>query len=144
MTAPPSREKVASPAKQNNTPTSARTEASADESRVLSDADPEAWIPGAQYAQRLPRRGSGGNLQWRNELPALQGFRVELYRSAFHTLKELEPNHPQLRSLSSSTWIPEFADARRLNEEIARIKAERGLSELESHHNFPRQFTSEF
>jgi hypothetical protein len=31
-----------------------------------------------------------------------------------------------------------------LNDEIARIKAERGLSELERHHNFPSQFASQF
>jgi hypothetical protein len=46
--------------------------------------------------------------------------------------------------LSTSTWVPTFSDANRLNDEIARIKAERGLSELESHHNFPRQFSAHF
>jgi Predicted lipoprotein of unknown function (DUF2380) len=81
---------------------------------VLSDADPETWIPGAQYD------------------------------SAFRTLRELEPNHPQLQSLSTSNWVPTFSDASRLNEEIARIKARRGLSELERHHNFPSQFASQF
>jgi hypothetical protein len=46
--------------------------------------------------------------------------------------------------MSSSTWVPTFQDSIRLNEEIARIKVERGLSELEPHHNFPRQFASKF
>ena len=112
---------------------------SADGSTVLSDADPEPWIPGAQYAQYSTRRGGGGGLQWR-ELSPVEGIRVMLYDSAFRTLKELEPNHPQLQSMSTSTWVPTFRDASRLNEAIARIKAGRGLSELEPHHNFPSQF----
>jgi hypothetical protein len=115
---------------------------SAGASTVLSDADPEPWIPGAKYAQYSARRGGGG-LQWR-ELSPLEGMRVVLYDSAFKTLRELEPNHPQLQSMNSSTWVPTFRDTSRLNEEIARIKAGRGLSELEPHHNFPRQFTSKF
>ena len=132
------------PPGQGNVPASARTEtkAPADNSAVLSDADPEPWIPGAQYAQNSIRR-SGGGLQWR-DLSPLEGMRVALYDSAFRTLKELEPNHPQLQSLSTSTWVPTFSDTNRLNEEIARIKARRGLSDLESHHNFPNQFSAEF
>jgi hypothetical protein len=116
---------------------------SADGSTVLSDADPEPWIPGAQYAQYSTRRGGGGGLQWR-ELSPVEGIRVMLYDSAFRTLKELEPNHPQLQSMSTSTWVPTFNDTSRLNEAIARIKAGRGLSELEPHHNFPLQFAHQF
>jgi Predicted lipoprotein of unknown function (DUF2380) len=108
---------------------------------VLSDADPDFWFPGAKYAQNLTRRGGG--LQWR-ELSPLEGMRVLTYDHAFKTLRELEPNHPQLRSMSTSTWVPTFQDSSRLNEVIARIKAERGLSELESHHNFARQFAPNF
>jgi Predicted lipoprotein of unknown function (DUF2380) len=143
-TAPPSREKNVPLATQGNASTSARTETggSANQRTVLSDADPETWIPGAQYAQNSIRR-SGGGLQWR-ELSPLEGMRVALYDSAFRTLRELEPNHPQLQSLSTSNWVPTFSDASRLNEEIARIKARRGLSELERHHNFPSQFASQF
>jgi hypothetical protein len=115
---------------------------STEASTVLSDADPEPWIPGAKYAQYSARRGGGG-LQWR-ELSPLEGMRVMLYDNAFKTLRELEPNHPQLQSMSSSTWVPEFRDTNRLNEEIARIRAGRGLTDLESHHNFPLQFTSRF
>jgi hypothetical protein len=63
-----------------------------------------------------------------------------LYDTAFKTLSEIEPNHPLLQSMSTSTWIPEFRDTNRLNEEIARIKAGRPLLQLESHHNFPLQF----
>ena len=111
-------------------------------STVLSDADPEFWIPGAKYAQYSARRGGDG-LQWR-ELSPLEGMRVTLYDSAFKTLRELEPNHPQLKSMSTSTWVPTFRDSARLNEEIARIKVGRGLSELEPHHNFPRQFAPNF
>jgi hypothetical protein len=130
--------------KQGNVPASTRAEtrAPADNSTVLSDADPETWIPGAQYAQGSIRR-SGGGLQWR-DLSPLEGMRVALYDSAFRTLKELEPNHPQLQSLSTSTWVPTFSDTNRLNEEIARIRARRELPDLESHHNFPRQFSPQF
>jgi hypothetical protein len=112
--------------------------ASAEESTVLSDADPEPWIPGAKYAQYSARRGGGGP-QWR-ELTPVEGIRVMLYDTAFKTLRDIEPNHPQLQSMSTSTWIPEFRDTNRLNEEIARIKAGRPLLQLESHHNFPLQF----
>ena len=115
---------------------------SAAEPTVLSDADPEFWIPGEKYAQNLTRRGGGGR-QWQ-ELSPLEGMRVLTYNRAFKTLRELEPTHPQLRSMSSSTWIPTFQDSIRLNEEIARIKAERELPELKSHHNFPRQFAPNF
>jgi hypothetical protein len=143
-TAPFSRATDVAPPKQGNVPASARAEtrAPASNSTVLSDADPETWIPGAEYAQNSTRR-SGGGLQWR-DLSPLEGMRVALYDSAFRTLKELEPNHPQLQSLSTSTWIPTFSDTNRLNEEIARIKVRRGLSDLESHHNFPRQFSPQF
>jgi hypothetical protein len=145
-TASPAREIGVPPDKRNNAPASTRTEAEGpiSNSRVLSDADPETWIPDAQYAQGLPRRSGGGGLQWREGLPPVEGLRVVLYRSAYDTLKELEPNHPQLQSLSTSTWIPTFSDTNRLNEEIARIKAGRGLSYLEPHHNFPRQFSPQF
>jgi hypothetical protein len=46
--------------------------------------------------------------------------------------------------MSTSTWVPTFNDTSRLNEAIARIKAGRGLSELEPHHNFPLQFAHQF
>ena len=62
----------------------------------------------------------------------------------FATIARSRHNHPQLQSLSTSTWVPTIGDTNRLNEEIARIKAERGLSELEPHHNFPRQFENDF
>jgi hypothetical protein len=144
MPAPSLRATDVTPPRPGNPPASAgaETRAPANNSTVLSDTDPETWIPGAQYAQNSIRR-SGGGLQWR-DLSPLEGMRVALYDSAFRTLKELGPNHPQLQSLSTSTWVPTFSDTNRLNEEIARIKARQGLSELESHHNFPRQFSAEF
>jgi Predicted lipoprotein of unknown function (DUF2380) len=40
--------------------------------------------------------------------------------------------------------VPTFSDTNRLNEEIGRIRARRALPDLESHHNFPRQFSSQF
>lgn len=111
-------------------------------SGILSDADPETWTPGAEYAQNSIRR-SGGGIQWR-DLSPVEGMRVFMYDNAFRTLRELEPDHPQLKSMSTSTWVPTFQDARRLNEEIARIRAQRGSSGLEEHHNYPRQFESNF
>jgi hypothetical protein len=57
----------------------------------------------------------------------------------------LVPVHPSLeRPIRHPQSLHPFSDANRLNDEIARIKAERGLSELESHHNFPRQFSAHF
>jgi hypothetical protein len=59
-------------------------------------------------------------------------------------LRELDPNNPQLRSLSGPTWIPSEGDTARLHEEIARLRRERGLSDPEVQHTLPRQFTPEF
>jgi hypothetical protein len=143
-TAPFSRATDVTLPKQGNVPAPApaETRAPANNSAILSDADPEKWIPGAQYAQGSIRR-SGGGLQWR-DLSPLEGMRVVLHDSAFRTLKELDPNNPQLQSLSTSTWVPTFSDTSRLNEEIARIRARQALPDLESHHNFPRQFSPQF
>jgi hypothetical protein len=56
----------------------------------------------------------------------------------------LDPRNPQLQSLSSPTWIPTFQDINRLNEEIARVRGEQHLFDLERHHALPREFVSEF
>lgn len=142
--APFSRATDVAPPKQGNVPAPAPAETRTPDnnSTVLSDADPETWIPGAQYAQGSIRRSAGG-LQWR-DLSPLEGMRVALHDSAFRTLKELDPNNPQLQSLSTSTWVPTFSDTNRLNEEIGQIRARRALPDLESHHNFPRQYSPQF
>lgn len=124
------------PAPAQNSPA-----ASDEEPTVLSDADPEGWNPGAKYAQNFVRRGGG--LQWR-ELSPLEGLRVMRYDGAYKALRELDPNNRQLTSMSTSTWIPTFADADVLNAEIGRIKVERRLSDLEPQHGFPLQFESRF
>jgi hypothetical protein len=59
-------------------------------------------------------------------------------------LRELDPKNPQLQSLSSPTWVPNQSDIARLHEEIARVRRERGLPELELHHTLPRQFAPQF
>jgi Predicted lipoprotein of unknown function (DUF2380) len=59
-------------------------------------------------------------------------------------LRELDPNNPQLTSVSGPTWIPSEGDTARLHEEIARLRRERGLSDPEVHHTLPRQFAPRF
>ena len=45
------------------------------------------------------------------------------------------------RTMSSTeTWIPTNRDIIRLNDEIARVRLERGMFDLERHHTLPRQF----
>ena len=111
-------------------------------STVLSDADPESWSPGEKYAQYSLRRGGGG-LQWR-ELSPVEGLRVMLHNNASRILRELDPQNAQLQSMNTSTWVPTFEDTNRLNEEIARVKTGRRLSDPKSHHNYPQQFAPNF
>jgi hypothetical protein len=109
---------------------------------ILSDADIQELIPGARYAQMGPRRGGvrpGGR-----ELSPAESIQLLLHANAHRTLRELDPNNPQLKSLSSPTWIPSQGDIARLHEEIARVRRERGLSEPEVHHTLPRQFAPQF
>ena len=105
---------------------------------VASDADPEAWISGADYAQARSGRGTRG--PGGRELSPLQEIRLVLYSSAQRTLQELDPKNPQLSSLSSPTWVPTGRDIKRLNDEIARLRSEQSLFDLEKHHLLPRQF----
>jgi hypothetical protein len=67
-----------------------------------------------------------------------------LYNSAHRTLRALDPRNPQLVSASTETWIPTNRDIIRLNDEIARVRYKRGLSDLEPHHTLPRQFSAKF
>jgi Predicted lipoprotein of unknown function (DUF2380) len=109
---------------------------------ILSDADAQELVSGARYAQMPPRRGAiprGG----REPTPA-ESIRLLLHANAHRTLRELDPKNPQLQSLSSPTWVPSRSDIARLHEEIARVRRERGLPELELHHTLPRQFAPQF
>jgi Predicted lipoprotein of unknown function (DUF2380) len=106
---------------------------------ILSDADIQELIPGARYAQRR-----GGVRPGSRELSPAESIQLLLHANARRILRELDPNNPQLKSLSGPTWIPTQADTARLHEEIARLRRERGLSDPEVHHTFPRQFAPEF
>ena len=112
-----------------------------DGTAIVSDADPETWIAGLRYANRTGRgpRGRGGR-----ELTVPEQNRIWFYDSAHRTLRELEPKNRQLQSLSSENWIPRQEDINRLNEEIARVRREQSVVDLESHHTLPQQFTSRF
>jgi Predicted lipoprotein of unknown function (DUF2380) len=109
---------------------------------VVSDADPEVWLPGTRYAPNLSRRGTRGP-GGRDPSP-MEEIHILLYNGAHKTLRALDPRNPRLVSFSTSTWVPSNRDINRLNEEIARVRRERGLSEPEPHHNLPRQFSPEF
>ncbi len=109
---------------------------------TVSDADPEVWLPGRRYAQSPPRRGARG--PGGRDLSPMEEIHISLYNGARRTLQELDPRNPQLQSLSTSNWVPSNRDINQLNGEIARVRRERGLSELEPHHNLPRQFHSNF
>jgi hypothetical protein len=103
------------------------------DSTILSDADPDDWIPGVQYAQvrRGPRRSGERPLSIMEELEPWH------YQHAYETLRELDPTNRELRSLHSPEWRPKREDTRRLQDEIARIRAERCLFDLERHHPGP-------
>jgi Predicted lipoprotein of unknown function (DUF2380) len=109
---------------------------------ILSDADPQELVAGTRYAQMPPRRGTippGG----REPTPG-ESIRLLLHANAHRTLRQLDPKNPQLKSVSSPTWVPSQSDIARLHEEIARVRRERGLPELELHHTLPRQFAPQF
>ncbi len=107
----------------------------------MSDADPETWIAGLRYASRTGRgpRGRGGR-----ELTVPEQNRIWFYDSAHRTLRELDPKNRQLQSLSSENRVPRQEDINRLNEEIARVRREQGLVDLEPHHTLPREFAPRF
>jgi hypothetical protein len=109
---------------------------------IMSDADPEGWIPGGRYAQNSSRGGRRGPAG--RELSVPEENRLFFYDSALRMLRELDPRNPQLKSFSTSSWVPTDEDINRLNEEIVRVKRERGLSWLEPHHTLPRQFSRRF
>ena len=107
----------------------------------LSDADPPTWTPGARYAQNTPRRGAPGLS--RREPSSEESIRLLLYHHARRLLGEMDPRNPELRSISTSTWIPENRDLHRINSQIARLKRGRS-SDLERHHTFPLEFEAKF
>jgi hypothetical protein len=112
-----------------------------DRTAIASDADPETWIAGLRYANRSGRGARGPGI--RQPSPAEENL-LWFYGSAHRTLRELDPTNRQLPSLSSEAWIPRQEDINRLNEEIARVRRERGLSDLERHHTLPQEFALQF
>jgi len=112
-----------------------------DRTAIASDVDPETWIAGLRYANRTGRgpRGRGGR-----ELTFPEQNRIWFYDSAHRTLRELDPENRQLQSLSSENWVPRQEDINRLNEEIARVRREQSLVDIESHHALPREFARQF
>jgi hypothetical protein len=107
----------------------------------LSDADPPTWTPWACYAQNAPRRAASGP-GGREPSPA-ENIQLLLYANAHRILKKMDPGNPELRSMSTSTWIPENRDLNRLNSQIAKLKRGRS-SDLERHHTFPLEFEANF
>jgi hypothetical protein len=112
-----------------------------DRTAIVSDVDPETWIAGLRYANR-----TGRGPRWRGgrELTVPEQNRIWFYDSAHRTLRELDPKNRQLQSLSSENWVPRQQDINRLNEEIARVRREQSLVDIESHHTLPREFTRQF
>jgi hypothetical protein len=108
---------------------------------VLSDADPQELIPGARYAQNLPRRGATGPGR---ELSPPESIRLLLHSNVHRILRNLDPKNPQLESLSSPAWVPTQRDINRLNEEIAKVLRKQSVCEFEVHHTLPRQFSPRF
>jgi hypothetical protein len=109
---------------------------------VLSDADPQELIPGARYAQNLPRRGATGPSA--RELSPPESIRLLLHSNAHRILRNLDPKNPQLESLSSPTWVPTQRDINRLHEEIGNVLRKQSVCEFEVHHTLPRQFSPRF
>jgi hypothetical protein len=107
----------------------------------LSDADPPTWTPWARYAQNAPRRAASGP-GGREPSPA-ENIQLLLYENAHRILKKMDPGNPELRSMSTSTWIPENRDLNRLNFQIEKLKRGRS-SDLERHHVFPLEFEANF
>lgn len=67
-----------------------------------------------------------------------------LYAHAHRTLRRIEPRNPQLKSISSDTWVPTNEDLNRLNWEIETSRRRQSILDLEAHHAFPRQFSDRF
>jgi hypothetical protein len=109
---------------------------------ILSDADPQELVPGARYAQNLPRRGAIG--PGGRELSPPESIRLLLHSNAHRILRDLDPKNPQLESLSGPTWVPTQRDINRLHEEIAKVLRKQSVCELEVHHTLPRQFSLRF
>lgn len=116
--------------------------ATADSTDVISDVDGNDWVSGARYAQAQARGGRRGAVG--RELTVPEQNRIFFYDRALETLRELDPKNPNLESLSTPGWIPRQEDINRLNEEIMRLRRERGFSWLEPHHTLPRQFRDKF
>lgn len=114
----------------------------ADESAVLSDADPDAWIPNAQYANRSTRRG--GRRASEPELSPAEEIRWTIYNRHLEVLGQLEPQNRLLFSIHDGRWVPSQRDLQMLEAEIARARREQGAWSLERQHNLPREFRQKF
>ena len=113
-----------------------------DDQAVLSDADPDAWIPNAQYANRSTRRG--GRRASEPELSPAEEIRWFMYNQNLDVLGQLEPQNRLLFSIHDGRWVPSQRDLLMLEEEIARARREKGAWTLERQHNLPREFEDKF
>ena len=113
-----------------------------DDSAVLSDADPDAWIPNGQYANRNTRRG--GRRTGERELAPAEEIRWTIYNHHLGVLGNLEPQNRLLTSIHDGRWVPSQRDLQRIEEEIARARREQAAWTLERQHNLPRQFQQRF
>jgi hypothetical protein len=109
---------------------------------VLSDADPDAWLPNAQYANRGARRG--GRRAGEPELSPIEEIRLMMYNHNWEILRQLEPQNRLLFSIQNREWVPSQRDIQRLQEEIARARREQSAWTLERHHNLPNEFGNRF
>ncbi len=107
----------------------------ADDSTILSDVDPAAWIPYAQYANRSTRRG--GRRASEPELSPAEEIRWTIYNHNLDVLAQLEPRNRLLFSMHDERWVPSQSHIRMLREEIERTLRQRRPSYIEPHHNLP-------
>jgi hypothetical protein len=114
----------------------------ADHSAVLSDVDPDAWLPNAQYANRGARRG--GRRASEPELTPPEEIRWTVYNHNWEVLRQLDPRNRLLFSIQDERWVPSPSQIQRLIEEIERVQRARGQPDFEGHHNLPREFEDKF
>jgi hypothetical protein len=66
------------------------------------------------------------------------------YNQNHRELERFDPANPQLSPASVVPWVPQSRDINPLDQEIVALRAAQGLSFLENHHNFPREFQDYF
>ena len=68
-----------------------------------------------------------------------------IYNHNLDVLGQLEPRNRLLSSIQDGRWVPSQSHIRMIKEEIARaLRRQPGQSDLEEHHNLPRQFATKF